>query len=79
MDFCIELVFFNACLVFNINGKRTLNYPRIETDLEGQFPFDRSYYLMLDMQLGGDWVGEVNPADLPVEMYIDWVRFYEWK
>ena len=66
-------------VVFGINGKRTFHYPRIETDLEGQFPFDRSYYLMLDMQLGGSWVGEVNPADLPVEMYIDWVRFYEWK
>jgi beta-glucanase (GH16 family) len=66
-------------LVFSINGKRTLNYPRIQTDLEGQFPFDRPYYLMLDMQLGGSWVGEVNADDLPVEMLIDWVRFYEWK
>jgi len=66
-------------VVFYINDKRTHNYPRIETELEGQFPFDRAYYLMLDMQLGGSWVGKVNPNDLPVEMYIDWVRFYEWK
>ena len=66
-------------LVFSINGERTMNYPRIETNLEGQFPFDRAFYLMLDMQLGGSWVGKVNPDDLPVEMYIDWVRFYEWK
>ena len=66
-------------LVFSINGKQTMNYPRIETDLEGQFPFDRAFYLMLDMQLGGSWVGAVDANDLPVEMYIDWVRFYEWK
>jgi beta-glucanase (GH16 family) len=66
-------------VVFSINGKRTFHYPRIETDLEGQFPFDRPYYLLLDMQLGGSWVGEVDPKDLPVEMYIDRVRFYEWK
>ena len=66
-------------LVFSINGARTMNYPRIETNLEGQFPFDRPFYLLLDMQLGGSWVGAVNPNDLPVEMYIDWVRFYEWK
>ncbi len=66
-------------LVFNINGKRTMSYPRIETDLEGQFPFDRPFYLLLDMQLGGSWVGEVDANDLPVEMYIDWVRFYEWR
>jgi hypothetical protein len=31
------------------------------------------------MQLGGSWVGKVNPDDLPVEMEIDWVRFYEFK
>ncbi|MDR0338048.1 MAG: glycoside hydrolase family 16 protein [Planctomycetaceae bacterium] len=64
-------------LVFRINDKHTFTYPRIETDLEGQFPFDRPFYLMLDMQLGGKWVGEVEPKDLPVEMYIDWVRFYQ--
>ena len=66
-------------IVFSINGKHTMNYPRIETELEGQFPFDRPFYLLLDMQLGGSWVGEVDPNDLPVEMYIDWVRFYERK
>jgi len=66
-------------LVFRINGRRTMNYPRIETDLEGQFPFDRPFYLLLDMQLGGSWVGEVDANDLPVEMYIDRVQFYEWK
>jgi beta-glucanase (GH16 family) len=64
-------------LSFFINGIHTFTYPRIETDKEGQFPFDREYYLLLDMQLGGSWVGKVNPEDLPVEMKIDWVRFYK--
>ncbi|MCD8209089.1 MAG: glycoside hydrolase family 16 protein [Bacteroidales bacterium] len=63
-------------LVFAINHKHTLTYPRISTDKEGQFPFCRPFYLMLDMQLGGSWVGEVDPATLPVEMYIDWVKYY---
>lgn len=63
-------------LVFFINGKRTFSYPKIETDKPGQFPFnDSEYYLLLDMQLGGSWVGAVDPKDLPVEMEIDWVRF----
>ena len=31
------------------------------------------------MQLGGSWVGTVDPADLPVEMEVDWVRYYQWK
>lgn len=29
------------------------------------------------MQLGGSWVGAVDPKQLPVEMHIDWVRFYK--
>ena len=62
---------------FYINNRHTFTYPRIETDKQGQFPFDREFYLLLDMQLGGRWVGRVEPAHLPVEMQIDWVRFYQ--
>lgn len=60
-----------------INDKHTITYPRIHTDKEGQFPFDRSFYLLIDMQLGGSWVGEVDPKQLPVEMLVDWVHFYQ--
>lgn len=64
-------------LVFFINDERIFMYPKIETDKEGQFPFDKPYYLLIDMQLGGKWVGHVYPEDLPVEMKIDWVRYYK--
>ena len=63
-------------LVFFINDSRTFAYPRIETEMEGQFPFDKPYYLLIDMQLGGSWVGKVDTLDLPVEMRVDWVRYY---
>lgn len=66
-------------VVFHINGVRTFAYPRIETDQPGQFPFDKPQFLLVDMQLGGPWVGPVNPANLPVEMEVDWIRHYEWK
>ena len=66
-------------LVFFINENRTFCYPRIETDKRGQFPFDKPFYLLIDQQLGGDWVGPVTMEDLPVEMEIDWVRFYQKK
>lgn len=66
-------------IVFFVNDKHTFTYPRIKTDKEGQFPFDGPFYLLIDMQLGGSWVGAVNPADLPVEMEVDWVRYYSDK
>ena len=73
--YCVEM--HRDSLVFFINDKRTFAYPRIQTDKKGQFPFtDKDFYLLLDMQLGGSWVGKVDTADLPVEMEIDWVRFY---
>lgn len=67
-------------VVFHINGVRNFSYPRIsELDSLGQYPFYKPMYLLIDMQLGGQWVGEVDPADLPVEMEVDWVRYYKWK
>ena len=71
--------FWPDSLVFHVNGKRNFVYPRIETEQEGQFPFNIPQYLLIDMQLGGTWVGTVDPADLPVEMEVDWVRHYQWK
>ena len=73
--YSVEL--YTDSIVFGINGNHTFTYPRIKTDTEGQFPFDRPFYLLLDMQLEGSWVGKANPKDLPVSMYIDWVRFYQ--
>ena len=73
--YAVEMYADSLC--FFINGQHTFTYPRIETDQEGQFPFHQPFYLLLDMQLGGSWVGAVDPTELPVEMSIDWVRFYQ--
>jgi beta-glucanase (GH16 family) len=44
-----------------------------------QYPFGKPFYLLLDTQIGGSWVGEIDPKDYPVEMEIDWVRYYQRK
>lgn len=54
-------------------------YPRIESDefaREVQFPFGVPYYILMDMQIGGAWVGPPDGSELPVEMSIDWVKVY---
>ena len=68
---------YGKTLVFAVNHRHTYTYPRIDTDKEGQFPFYQPYYLLIDMQLGGSWVGAVDPKELPVEMWVDWVKYYE--
>src|SRR5690625_5020583 len=71
---------YKDSVVFYVNNNRTFAYPRIKTDKKEQFPFaEGDHYLLLDMQLGGSWVGKVAPEELPVEMEIDWVRFYSFE
>lgn len=64
-------------LVFSINGKTSFSYPRIETTDKGQYPFGTPYYLLVDMQIQGAWVGKADQKQLPIEMEVDWVKFYE--
>lgn len=68
-------------LMFYVNGERTLTYPRIEfgADPDIQYPFGSPYYILMDMQVGGNWVGPADGRDLPVEMTIDWIRTYSLK
>lgn len=63
-------------LVWSINGKETFRYRKLENNPE-QWPFDGPFYFLMDMQLGGSWVGKVDVETLPVNMYIDWIRVYE--
>lgn len=63
-----------------VNDRMTHFYMRQEGDdavKGGQYPFYCPQYLIIDMQLGGSWVGAVDAAELPAEMEIDWVKVYE--
>lgn len=72
---------FRDSICFYLNGEKTLTYPRLDSVTnKDQFPFcGEPYYLLLDAQLGGGWVGPVDSTDLPVEMSIDWVKYYEMR
>lgn len=69
---------YRDSVVFHVNGVRNFAYPRMAElpDSLWQFPYHKPMYLLIDMQLGGSWVGDVDPSDLPVEMEVDWVRHY---
>lgn len=64
-------------IVFTVNGKETFTYPRVAGVDPSQWPYDQPFYLLIDQQLGGDWVGRINPSDLPVQMIVDWVKVYQ--
>ena len=61
-------------VVFFVDGMRTKKYPRIPTEIPGQFPFnDMDLKLLIGLRLSKD----TDPSVLPAEVYIDWVRYYE--
>ncbi len=62
---------------FFLNGKQTFVYPKADPSIEGQWPFDNDFYIVLSQQLEGVWVGKADPKQLPVEMLIDYIRVYE--
>ncbi|NQU51823.1 MAG: glycoside hydrolase family 16 protein [Bacteroidetes bacterium] len=64
-------------LVFSLNGVNTFTYPKIEGVDASQWPYDQPFYVLIDQQLGGSWVGKINANDLPVNMIIDWVKVYQ--
>ena len=69
---------FQDSLVFSVNGRRTMNYPRYRKGANDQFPFSQhDYYLILDAQLGNDGSPSIDQSKLPVELRIDYVRYYE--
>lgn len=80
-DFNIYAVeILDSYLRFYVNGNETLTYPKVDSlSVQGQYPFFRDLYLMIDMQLGGSWPGHINASDLPIEMEIDWVKYFKPK
>lgn len=64
-------------VVWSVNGTVTHVYERLPGADPAQWPFDHPWHFLIDMQLGGNWVGEVDLSTLPVRMEIDFVRVYE--
>ena len=66
-----------TALIWYVNGKETFRYEKTDCGDPDQWPFTTPFYFLLDMQLGGDWAGEIHPEDLPVRTWIDYIRVFE--
>ena len=44
-------------------------------DVPGPWPFDKAFFLIINLAIGGRWPGnEPDASTLPAEMLIDWIR-----
>lgn len=64
-------------VTFFMDGRATLTLHAQEGNPNWPFNKDNNpYYLLLDMQLGGSWVGDIGDIGDGVAMTIDYVRVY---
>lgn len=65
-------------LSFQVDG---VEYCRVNNDYTGftSWPYDQSYYLILNLAVGGSWGGYkgVDTSSLPWQFMIDYVRVYQ--
>ena len=62
---------------FFVNGALTFTYNK-EEGQKYQFPWpEYPFFIILSNQLGGKWVGEIDAAQLPSELRVDWIKVYQ--
>ncbi len=50
---------------------------KIEEAGSNNNPFRKPFYLILNLALGGNWAGKVDPDILPQKFLVDYVRVYQ--
>jgi beta-glucanase (GH16 family) len=63
---------------FFVDGRKYFSSPNDHTG-EDAWPFDKSFYVILNLAIGGDWGGAqgVDPDAWPRQMKVDYVRVYQ--
>ena len=65
---------------FFIDGKLFQRWNRNDEGYDPSeigWPFDKPYYLIINMAIGGSWGGEVDPSHYPAQFPIEYVRYYD--
>jgi beta-glucanase (GH16 family) len=64
-------------IVFTLDGKPYGTVTPQDLKPSDQWVFNRPYFFVLDMAIGGYWVGPPNSTTrFPARMLVDWVRVY---
>lgn len=66
-------------MVFTLDGEPTFTIANDGTG-PASWPFDRSFYLLLNFAVGGSWGGRqgVDESVFPQRLLVDWVRVWEF-
>jgi beta-glucanase (GH16 family) len=68
-------------LYFYVDGKKHFTYNNDKAGSDDTWPFNKNFYLILNLAWGGDWGGQqgVDENALPCTMKVDYVRVFKKK
>ena len=68
-------------LMFYVDGKKHFTFNNDKTGNDDTWPFNKNFYLILNLAWGGDWGGSqgVDANALPCTMKVDYVRVFKKK
>lgn len=62
---------------FAFDGARFQSFRISKADSDGENPFRKPHYLILNLAMGGNWGGPIDDSMLPCQFLIDYVRVYQ--
>ena len=72
-----QLHWTSSSLVIGVDNVPTLTYRKTSSS-NAQWPFDQPAFLLLNVAVGGNLGGSVNPSDISkMTMYVDYVRVWQ--
>ena len=64
-------------LVYTLDGVAYATYTPASLSPTEQWVFDKPFFLILNLAVGGSWPGSPNATTaFPAKMLVDWVRVY---
>jgi beta-glucanase (GH16 family) len=72
-----EMIWDETGIVFLIDGIKKVEFMKQPLDLQGEWPFDKPYYLIMNIAIGGTWGGPVADDDFPFVMQISSIKIYQ--
>ena len=66
-------------ILIGVDDRASMRVRNSEPGDRGAWPFDKPFYLILNLAMGGDWAGSkgIDDASLPQKFEVDYVRVWE--
>lgn len=62
---------------FYVDDKHIITFSKESHATEEQWPFNKPYFFILNLAIGGNWGGAIDDSIFPVELKIKYVKVYE--